>query len=137
MVGMKGRRIGLGRLGAAAALVAVGAASWGAPTVIGNLTNLPAYPNLSKAAMDRVLRAEDLGRWCATFTAVTDDSLGAVEDWYRTKLAHASETDLARDERFQAYPTLSGIKLALGVDYVALYKVANQPTVIELHRCHW
>ncbi len=132
-----GTGIRVTRIGAAAALTLFGAVSPGAPRVIDNLTNLPAYPNLSAAAMDGVLRTEELGRWCAKFTGVTNDSLGAVEQWYRTKLARASETDLARDVRFQAYPALSGIKLALGVDYVALYRLANQPTVIELHRCHW
>jgi hypothetical protein len=104
---------------------------------IRNLTGLPAYPNLSRAAMDDVYHTEALGRWCARFTATTTDSLQAVEDWYRKTLVRASETDLTHDERFKIYPTLSGIKLALGIDYVALYRLANQPTVIELHRCSW
>ena len=80
-------------------------------------------------------QTENLGRWCAKFTGVTSDSLDAVEDWYRRTLYRASETDLTRDERFRGYPTLSGIKLVLGVDYVALYRIPNQPTIIELHRC--
>src|SRR5579862_4044607 len=103
---------------------------------IPNLTGLPAYPNLEKASMDDVYRTEALGRWCARFVATTADSLRSVEDWYRKTLARASETDLAHDERFKA-PTLSGIKLATGDDYVALYRLANQPTTIELHRCSW
>jgi hypothetical protein len=107
----------------------------GAQTSIPNLTGLPAYPNLAKAVMDDVYRTEALGRWCARFTATTTDSLGAVEDWYRKTLVRASETDLAHDERFKDYPRLSGIKLALGIDYVALYRLNNEPTVIELHRC--
>jgi hypothetical protein len=123
-------------LATAIAVVLCGAAAGGAAS-ISNLTGLPAYPNLSKASMDDVYRTEALGRWCARFTAITPDSLRAVEDWYRKTLARASETDLARDEQFKVYPSLSGIKLALGIDYIALYRVANQPTVIELHRCSW
>jgi hypothetical protein len=117
----------------AASALASGATA--APSPVTNLTGLPAYPNLSRAAMDDVWRTEALGRWCARFTATTTDSLQTVEDWYRKTLLRASETDLLHDERFKIYPTLSGIKLALGVDYVALYRLANQPTVIELHRC--
>lgn len=105
--------------------------------VVANVTGLPAYPNLDKAAMDDVLRTEALGRWCARFTATTADSLSVVEDWYRKTLMRASETDLERDERFQVHPLLSGIKLALGRDYVAVYRLPNQPTTIELHRCTW
>ena len=131
--------MGIGRLLFLAISIAAapcGAVS-GTPASIPNLTGLPAYPNLSKASMDDVYRTEALGRWCARFTATTSDSLRAVEDWYRKSLVRASETDLAHDERFKIYSSLSGIKLAVGVDYVALYRVANQPTVIELHRCSW
>jgi hypothetical protein len=87
--------------------------------------------------MDDLLRTEALGRWCARFTATTTDSLSTVEDWYRKILMRASETDLERDERFQGYPIFSGIKLALGRDYVAVYRLPNRPTTIELHRCTW
>ena len=125
-----GRR--LFAIAAAAALCGTAAA---APSSIPNLTGLPAYPNLAKASMDEVYRTEALGRWCARFVATTTDSLPTVEDWYRKTLVRASETDLAHDERFKVYPTLSGIKLAVGIDYVALYRLANQPTTIELHRC--
>jgi len=125
-----GRR--LFAIAAAAALCGTAAA---APSSIPNLTGLPAYPNLAKASMDEVYRTEALGRWCARFVATTTDSLRTVEDWYRKTLVRASETDLAHDERFKVYPTLSGIKLAVGIDYVALYRLANQPTTIELHRC--
>jgi hypothetical protein len=131
--------MGIGRLlllGLALAAAPCSAAA-GTPASIPNLTGLPAYPNLSKASMDDVYRTDALGRWCARFTATTTDSLRAVEDWYRKTLVRASETDLARDEQFKVYPSLAGIKLALGIDYVALYRVANQPTVIELHRCSW
>jgi hypothetical protein len=131
--------MGIGRplvLGIAIAVALWGDAT-GAPASIANLTGLPAYPNLSRAAMDEVYWTEALGRRCARFTATTTDSLRAVEDWYRKSLVRASETDLARDERFSVYPGLSGIKLVLGIDYIALYRLANQPTVIELHRCSW
>lgn len=123
-------------LGIAATSALCGAAN-AAPGAIPNWTGLPAYPNLSRAAMDEVYRTEALGRWCARFTASTTDSLRSVEDWYRKTLSRASETDLAHDERFKLYPTLTGIKLALGIDYVALYRIPNQPTIIELHRCSW
>jgi hypothetical protein len=102
-----------------------------------NLTGLPTYPNLDRAAMDDVLRTENFGRWCARFTASTWDSLDSVEDWYRKTLKVASETDLAHDERFRGYSALAGVKLALGRDYVALYRMPNRPTIIELHRCSW
>jgi hypothetical protein len=104
------------------------------PTVE-NLTGLPAYPHLDHAAMDERLRVEALGRWCSRFTASSSDSLDAVEDWYRRTLTRAGETDLARDERFGVYAALSGIKLAIGVDYVAVYRMRDRPTTIELHRC--
>jgi hypothetical protein len=127
-------RIGF-RLAIAAAAACLAAPAAAAPLT--NLTGLPTYPNLDRAAMDRVLHTEALGRWCARFTATTSDSLDTVETWYRRILRRASETDLLHDERFSAYPTLSGVKLALGRDYVALYRFPNQPTVIELHRCTW
>jgi hypothetical protein len=123
-------------LGIAGAAALCGVAA-GTPASISNLTGLPAYPNLSTAAMDGAYRTEALGRWCARFTATTTDSLRAVEDWYRKALVRPNETDLAHDEQFNSYPSLSGIKLALGIDYVALYRLANQSTVIELHRCSW
>jgi hypothetical protein len=108
-----------------------------ATPVIDNLTGLPTYPNLAGAAMDKVYRTETFGRWCARFTAVTSDSLSSVEAWYRKALMRASESDLAKDDRYSAYPNLSGVKLAVGIDYVALYRTSNQQTNIELHRCSW
>jgi hypothetical protein len=120
-------------VGAAAIyLVLVSAAT---PAVIPNLTGLPTYPHLDKAAMDDTWRTENRGRWCARFTATTSDPWGTVADWYRRTLRQASETDLTRDPRFGIYPRLSGIKLALNTDYVAVYQLPDQPTVIELHRC--
>jgi hypothetical protein len=125
----------LSRFAAAVAVVYLGAQVGAYPAAAHNLTGLPTYPHLNRAAMDGTWRIESLGRWCAKFTGVTSDSLDAVEDWYRQTLYRASEIDLTRDERFKGSPALSGIKLVLGVDYVALYRMPNQPTIIELHFC--
>lgn len=108
-----------------------------AGAAIDNLTGLPAYPNLTSGTMDKVFRTEALGRWCARFTATSSDSLSAVESWYRKTLLRASETDLTNDSQYRALTVLSGIKLALGVDYVAVYRIDAQQTYIELHRCDW
>jgi hypothetical protein len=101
-----------------------------------NLTGLPAYPNLSTAKMDEVSRTDKLGRWCNRFAGSTTDSLETVEVWYRKTLLRASETDLNNDERYANLTNLSGIKLVLGIDYVTVYRLANQSsTSIELFRC--
>lgn len=105
--------------------------------VIQNLTGLPAYPRLNGAAMDDTFRVETLGRWCARFSGTTQDSLDTVENWYRRSLRRASETDLAQDRLFVRDNLLYGVKLAVDYDYVALYRVSSQLTVIELHRCTW
>ena len=102
-----------------------------------NLTGLPTYPNLEKPAMAGILLSEDPGRWCARFSAVSTDPLITVENWYRRTMPSASETVLKLDERYHSLIGLSGIKLALGRDYVALYQAGNEPTMIELHRCTW
>ncbi len=107
------------------------------PAVVQNLTGLPAYPHLSVAAMDDTFRVEALGRWCARFSGVTDDSLATVENWYRSNLRRSSETDLADDRLFRRDNLLYGVKLAVDYDYVALYRISSQRTVIELHRCSW
>lgn len=100
-----------------------------------NLTGLPAYPNLHTAKMDTVARTDTLGHWCNRFAGATFDSLEIVEAWYRKVLINASETDLTNDDRYKNF-NLSGIKLALGVDYVTVFKTANQSsTSIELFRC--
>ena len=104
---------------------------------VANLTGLPAYPNLTSAEMEKLLKTETYGRWCAKFTAATSDSLAAVETWYRKALLQASETDLANDYQYNYRPSLTGIKLALGIDYVAVYRTSNNETTIELHRCSW
>jgi hypothetical protein len=101
-----------------------------------NLTGLPLYPNLSRAKMDGVARTDALGHWCNRFAAETFDRLDVVQDWYRKSLVNASETDLSNDERYKGFVKLSGIKLALGIDYVTVYRTANQTTtLIELFRC--
>ncbi len=101
-----------------------------------NLTGLPVYPNLSRAKMDHVVKTDAVGHWCARFSAETFDRLEVVEDWYRKALARASETDLNHDERYRNLIDLVGIKLAVGVDSVTVYKAANQSTTsIELFRC--
>jgi hypothetical protein len=106
------------------------------PEGVQNLTGLPVYPNLSAAAMDRVARTDTLGHWCSRFSAETSYPLDRVEAWYRKALIRASETDLTHDQTYKNYTHLSGIKLALGLDYVTVFKVANQAaTSIELFRC--
>jgi hypothetical protein len=101
-----------------------------------NLTGMPAYPNLTSAVMDGVYRTDTLGRWCMRFWADTSDSLSVVEAWYRRNFPGASEIDLTHDSTYKVYPGLSGIKLALGIDYVVVYKTNNQaPTTVDLYRC--
>jgi hypothetical protein len=101
-----------------------------------NLTGLPTYPNLRAAKMDNVARTDTLGHWCTRFAAETFDPLDVVEAWYRKVLVGASETDLNHDERYKNYFKLTGIKLALGIDSVTVFRAANQSTTsIELFRC--
>jgi hypothetical protein len=113
-----------------------GPASIAAAEDVYNLTGLPAYPNLKRAKMDGVERTDTLGHWCTRFAAETFDRLDLVEAWYRKALVNASETDLTKDQRYKDYFKLSGIKLALGIDYVTVYTTADQSTTsIELFRC--
>jgi hypothetical protein len=103
---------------------------------VANLTGLPAYPNLHQARMDDAWKTDTLGRWCARFAANTFDPLEVVETWYRKVLIGASETDLNNDPKYSGAPGLTGIKLALGIDSVTIFRVANQATTtIELFRC--
>ena len=120
-----------------ALLSALPVAALSANSVVDNLTGLPTYPNLTSGAMDKTFKTETFGRWCARFSAATSDSLASVEAWYRKALIRASESDLAQDDRYKLYSILSGVKLAVGIDYVALYRTSNQQTNIELHRCNW
>jgi hypothetical protein len=101
-----------------------------------NLTGLPVYPRLASAKMDSVAKTDALGHWCTRFSADTNDALEVVEAWYRRAFVGASETDLNHDERYKSYVQLSGIKLALGVDSITVYKTATQSrTSIELFKC--
>jgi hypothetical protein len=101
-----------------------------------NLTGLPLYPNLTKAVMDPVARTNALGRWCTRFSAETSYPLDTVETWYRKALPGASETDLTNDRNYKSYANLSGIKLALGLNYVTVFKATTQAvTSIELFKC--
>ena len=101
-----------------------------------NLTGLPLFPSLSRAAMNRFARTDKLGRWCSRFAAETSYPMDKVEAWYRKALPGASETDLTQDEMYKSYPGLNGIKLAVGIDFVTIFRVANQTTTsIELFNC--
>ena len=101
-----------------------------------NLTGLPVYPYLTTADMDTVARTDTLGHWCARFTAQASDPLAVVEEWYRKALVKPSETDLHNDPAYRNYVNLSGIKLAVGIDYVTVFRTGNQPTTsIELFKC--
>jgi hypothetical protein len=101
-----------------------------------NLTGLPAYPNLSRVFMDPLLRTDTLGRWCAHLSGSTPDSVASVETWYRKAWVGVSETDLRHDAAYRAYDALEGVKFAVGIDSVAVYKVSpGAPTSIEVSRC--
>jgi hypothetical protein len=104
--------------------------------VANNYTGLPVFPSLSRAAMDKLTKTDTLGRWCSRFAAETSSPLDAVEEWYRKALSRASETNLTNDATYKPYPGLSGIKLALGIDYVTVFRFSGQTsTSIELFRC--
>jgi hypothetical protein len=101
-----------------------------------NVTGLPAYPNLSDAKMDDVWKTDTMGHWCARFAGSTSDPLEVVEAWYRKVLFRASETDLNNDPKYAGVMKLSGIKLAMGIDSVTIFRAANQSTTsIELFKC--
>jgi hypothetical protein len=118
------------------AVLLVVLASSAASYEVSNYTGLPVFPSLSKASMDRTAKTDTLGRWCIRFSAETSYPLTQVETWYRKALRNASETDLTNDEHYKSYPKLVGIKLALGIDYVTVYRVASLPTTsIELFKC--
>lgn len=107
-----------------------------AAQAVKNLTGLPVYPNLNEARMDAVARTDKMGHWCTRFAADTSDPLDAVEEWYRKALVNASETDLNNDVRYRNYLNLRGIKLALGIDFVTVFRSADRSsTSIELFRC--
>jgi hypothetical protein len=83
-----------------------------------------------------VARTDTMGHWCTRFTAEASAPLEVVENWYRKALVNASETNLRNDQRYRDYLNLTGIKLAVGVDYVTVFRNGNQPTTsIELFKC--
>src|SRR6202522_1182295 len=101
-----------------------------------NLTGLPVYPYLTTADMDDVARTDTMGPWGTRFRAGASAPLEVVENWYRKALINASETNLRNDQRYRDYSNLTGIKLAVGVDYVTVFRNGNQPTTsIELFKC--
>jgi hypothetical protein len=101
-----------------------------------NLTGLPVYPYLTGADMDEVARTDTMGHWCIRFTAQATAPLEVVEDWYRKALVNPSETNLRNDERYKDYANLTGIKLAVGLDSVTVFRAGNQSTtLIELIKC--
>ena len=103
---------------------------------VGNLTGLPAYPNLTSAVMDGTFKTDTLGHWCMRFWADTADSLTTVEAWYRKTLIGSSEIDLMHDKIYKKYGGVVGVKIVLGIDYVVVYKTSSQaPTSIDLYRC--
>ena len=119
-----------------ALLLAVGMAVPAGGKPITNLTGLPLFPYLSRAAMDPLTRTDTLGRWCSRFAGETAYPLDKVEAWYRTALKRSSETDLTNDRLYQRYANLAGIKLALGIDYVTVFRMAGgAATSIELFHC--
>ncbi len=126
----------LATLAALAALVGAGVAPSAVAYDVRNVTGLPVFPSLSLAAMDTVSRTDKLGHWCSRFAAVTSYPLDKVEAWYRKALIHPSETDLSDDVDYRRYRALTGIKLALGIDYVTMFRLAGQTgTSIELFKC--
>jgi hypothetical protein len=124
------------RLAAALGTMQVLVAAAARSADVKNLTGLPTYPSLTGAFMDPLWRTDILGRWCAHFSATSRDPVDRVETWYRQILVGASETDLSHDPAYQVYLGLDGIKLDIGVDWVAIYRVFNQTTTsIDLYRC--
>jgi hypothetical protein len=102
----------------------------------GNLTGLPAYPNLTRAVMDGTFKTDTLGHWCMRFWADTTDPLSTVEAWYRRALLGSSEVDLTHDKTYRNYSGLVGVKIVLGIDYVVVYKTSSHAaTSIDLYRC--
>ena len=103
---------------------------------VGNLTGLPAYPNLSSAVMDGTFKTDTLGHWCMRFWSDTADPLMTVAAWYRKALRGSSEIDLTHDKTYKGYRGVVGVKIVLGIDYVVVYKTSSQaPTSIDLYRC--
>jgi hypothetical protein len=133
---MLSRRSSLGSIAILLAFSLLSTATNALAREVYNLTGLPVYPYLTTADMDDVARTDTMGHWCTRFTAEASAPLQVVEDWYRKALANASETNLRTDQRYRDYLNLTGIKLAVGVDYVTVFRTGNQPTTsIELFKC--
>jgi hypothetical protein len=133
---MLSRRSSLGSIAILLVLSLLSAAPNALAREVYNLTGLPVYPYLTTADMDEVARTDTLGHWCTRFTAEASAPLEVVENWYRKALVNASETNLRNDQRYRDYLNLTGIKLAVGVDYVTVFRTGNQPTTsIELFKC--
>jgi hypothetical protein len=119
-----------------AALTGAGAVPSAVANDVRNFTGLPVFPALEQAAMGTVSKTDKLGHWCSRFAAATSYPLDKVEEWYRKALIHPSETDLSDDVDYRRYRALTGIKLALGIDYVTVFRIAGQTgTSIELFKC--
>jgi hypothetical protein len=133
---MLSRRSSLGPIAILLALSLLSTAPNALAREVYNLTGLPVYPYLTTADMDEVARTDTMGHWCTRFTAEASAPLEVVENWYRKALVNASETNLRNDQRYRDYLNLTGIKLAVGVDYVTVFRTGNQPTTsIELFKC--
>jgi len=133
---MLSRRSSLGPIAILLALSLLSTAPNALAREVYNLTGLPVYPFLTTADMDEVARTDTMGHWCTRFTAEASAPLEVVENWYRKALVNASETNLRNDQRYRDYLNLTGIKLAVGVDYVTVFRTGNQPTTsIELFKC--
>jgi hypothetical protein len=98
---------------------------------------LPVHPAVARNSVDPWLRTDSLGHWCAHLTGRTSASIEEVAAWYRNNWPDTSETDIAHDVAYAgAYAALQGIKLSLGFDSVAIYRIAPQaPTMIDIYRC--
>ncbi len=133
---MLSRRSSLGPIAILLALSLLSTAPNALAREVYNLTGLPVYPFLTTADMDEVARTDTMGHWCTRFTAEASAPLEVVENWYRKALVNASETNLRNDQRYRDYLNLTGIKLAVGVNYVTVFRTGNQPTTsIELFKC--
>jgi hypothetical protein len=130
-------RFGWGFAAVLCAFAWIPRASSALPANVQNPTGLPVYPRLADARLEDRLRTDDFGRWCVHLNAWSLDSLATVENWYRTTLSTASETDLRRDGDYGSrYFNLDGIKLATNLSFVAVYQPARGAvTSIEMVRC--
>jgi hypothetical protein len=91
-----------------------------------NETGLPLYPNAKTGT--QYPPSTTKGKTFSIYTAESEDSLAAVEDWYRHALPQAKET---KDESGLTH----GIVLTIGNDKVLVYQLGKRPgAVMELHK---